>query len=1200
MVALYVGGVALLGACSPTDDAPSNVRSVVQRVDSADEVGGASITSPESSVSSSQPFHLQRNAAVAAGNGLSLVVWSELVGPMDEDVYAVRVRASDGAVLDATPLRIATGSAIQHQPAVAFDGTNFLVVWDELRQSTPQVYGTRVRASDGAVLDVPRHLSRNSYQGPPQFSPSVAFDGTNFVVTWEGYIVTDYGGSYNIQGIRVRPSDGQPIESVGFVVSRVENGGWSGLRSEVACGGGRCLVVWSSLWLSNGVNHGFELQGVRLEASTSRRLDSSPLRFTNTPGVKELYPSVASDGKDFLVTWQTGYGWTTTVGALSAARVRGSDGVPLEPSLTLAADHFSKANLTFDGSDYRVVYQRPWEGARQLVVTRVSPEGVVASGAEHVISTHQADSSQQVGIGATSKGRFLVAYGKYDGALGMERLRFREVVDLPNGEACSDGVPCQSGLCVDGVCCESACGGGAPNDCQTCSVAAGGSVNGVCGAVRADMGVVCRPASVACDVAETCDGTGVVCPADEASASEPDLSGDKCEDLPCDVANYLAALGPEALEPSIRQALLTKAEAACRAFQAGNTHAMQGQLWALSSQVRAQYGNGIPPALGDALLAALSGMFRPGMCVPVESPVLVEPEPLPTASTEQSLLPSPETLLPLSKPSGNQKGVVSASAGDVTLVVWSETDARGYQDIRAMRVRKSDGAWLDSTPLCIACGDTFTETDPSVASNGQDFLVTWSETDSRGSYSYSPSIRGRQVRGSDGAVLFPIMTIGYGYLGQRFSSVASDGKDYLVAWQGSQYRCVAVPWGSWLSCGYYYVITGARVSATGVTGSSFELSSNTVPSYGQGPVVAFAGGNYLVTWTGNTYAYGSERIYSTRVRASDSVVLDNPALLVASSGRNSSVTSDGSQFLVGWSTPAGEVRASRMGLEGTVLDSGGFLVGLGTWSNVLFDGTDFRVVRKQGQELRGVRVTREGLVVGDSEVVLTPSVSPTMVADGRPALANLGPGRFLVGYTQVVDTQSFATRGALRVVDDLPLGLACTQDAQCRSGSCVDGVCCESACGGGVGNDCQACSVATGGSADGTCSPVRADAAVVCRPSAVACDAAEVCDGGGFSCPADEPGASQPDLTCDKCQDTPCDVANYLAALGPELLLQSTGHSLQLKADAACRSFQAGKTAATEGHLKALLNEVRSQQGKTLSATVADTLIASLTDLLSN
>lgn len=137
MVALYVGGVVSLGACSPTDDAKSSqssspdVRTVLQRVVSAEQVGSASLISPESSVSSSQPFQAQRNAVVATGNGLSLVVWSELVGEADEDVYAVRVSASDGAVLDAEPLRIATGSPIQYMPAVAFDGTNFLVVWRE-------------------------------------------------------------------------------------------------------------------------------------------------------------------------------------------------------------------------------------------------------------------------------------------------------------------------------------------------------------------------------------------------------------------------------------------------------------------------------------------------------------------------------------------------------------------------------------------------------------------------------------------------------------------------------------------------------------------------------------------------------------------------------------------------------------------------------------------------------------------------------------------------------------------------------------------------------------------------------------------------------------------------------------------------------------------------------------------------------------
>ena len=89
-------------------------------------------------------------------------------------------------------------------------------------------------------------------------------------------------------------------------------------------------------------------------------------------------------------------------------------------------------------------------------------------------------------------------------------------------------------------------------------------------------------------------------------------------------------------------------------------------------------------------------------------------------------------------------------------------------------------------------------------------------------------------------------------------------------------------------------------------------------------------------------------------------------------------------------------------------------------------------------------------------------------------------------------------------------GRACTSSADCGSSSCVDGVCCASACGGGDTTDCQACSVAAGGTTDGTCTPVSA--ARVCRPSAGICDAAETCDGSSLQCPAN--ALASPGTTC--------------------------------------------------------------------------------------
>lgn len=80
-------------------------------------------------------------------------------------------------------------------------------------------------------------------------------------------------------------------------------------------------------------------------------------------------------------------------------------------------------------------------------------------------------------------------------------------------------------------------------------------------------------------------------------------------------------------------------------------------------------------------------------------------------------------------------------------------------------------------------------------------------------------------------------------------------------------------------------------------------------------------------------------------------------------------------------------------------------------------------------------------------------------------------------------------------------GASCTQGEECKSGFCADGVCCDSACGGGVADDCQACSVAAGAAADGACGPVNAG--VTCRTAHGMCDVAEACDGSDLACPAD-------------------------------------------------------------------------------------------------
>jgi hypothetical protein len=118
---------------------------------------------------------------------------------------------------------------------------------------------------------------------------------------------------------------------------------------------------------------------------------------------------------------------------------------------------------------------------------------------------------------------------------------------LPVGAACDDGLQCELGFCVDGVCCADTCGGGATNDCLACSVAAGGASDGTCGV---PSGLVCRPKAGLCDVAETCIVAAAVCPPDvgvlECSATPVPACSGSC--APVSVAGGLGAVGGVTVE----------------------------------------------------------------------------------------------------------------------------------------------------------------------------------------------------------------------------------------------------------------------------------------------------------------------------------------------------------------------------------------------------------------------------------------------------------------------------------------------------------------------------------------------------------------------------------------------------------------------------------------------------------------------------
>lgn len=177
--------------------------------------------------------------------------------------------------------------------------------------------------------------------------------------------------------------------------------------------------------------------------------------------------------------------------------------------------------------------------------------------------------------------------------------------------------------------------------------------------------------------------------------------------------------------------------------------------------------------------------------------------------------------------------------------------------------------------------------------------------------------------------------------------------------------------------------------------------------------------------------------------------------------------------------------------------------------------------------------TNRGAVYGFVRNGTTWSQQAKLVASDGAAADYFGNAVALAGGTTVIGAQgkkgpaSYPNPSVGGVYFGTLLatpGLGCENGAECTTGFCVDGVCCDTACGGGAPDDCMACIGALTGGTDGTCASLAAPVAstVVCRASGGVCDPAETCQSGSIACPAQVFAAT--DVTC-RAASGVCDVA---------------------------------------------------------------------------
>ena len=471
------------------------------------------------------PIHIsaaateQRQPNATFGGGQYFVVWEDVRSGSELGVYGARV-AADGTVLDPDGILVADRQFNEETPRVAASNTGYLVVWDDEQPRLnawpgSDLYAARVTFG-GTVLD-PDGIRLTTNDAASR--AVVASDGTDFLVAWHR---ENYPMSSNvIQALRLEGSTGLPLDARPLQLT--PTGG--GESPAVAFGDGKYFVAWT---------HGTDVRAVRI-APDGTLLDPAPGFVVATGG----YPSVTYDGEQFVVAYRR-FDSARNGFRMYVTRV-GRSGLVLDPNGILLAQNAIQSpdrsawraapQITFDGRDSIVVWPNAHDST-QLNGVWVRPDGLIF-GATMLAGQAPSRIYSPTIAGQGDGGHSLLAhsFGNAAPGFGAFRVTASVVTFLVNGLACTLDDECKSGSCVDGVCCDTACGDGDPNDCRACSVAAGAEVDGVCAPLAA--GTTCREADGVCDVAEACDGTNVVCPADgfvEAGTSC------RAADGACDVA----------------------------------------------------------------------------------------------------------------------------------------------------------------------------------------------------------------------------------------------------------------------------------------------------------------------------------------------------------------------------------------------------------------------------------------------------------------------------------------------------------------------------------------------------------------------------------------------------------------------------------------------------------------------------------------
>jgi hypothetical protein len=295
----------------------------------------------------SRSCDVQISGASAWVGNFFLTIWEE-----NQDIYGARIDRF-GNLLDPNTLRISTADEEQDAPDVASGVNDFMAVWEDHRNGDFDIYASRID-SGGLVRDstgIPIIVDPSS----DQRNPKIAFDGTNFLIVWHR-VLDSLNTMFKIEGKRI-DLDGGLIDFQPISITTGDKQRYA----DVAFGGGKYLVVWSdeNFWdiygtlvdIDGTVHPSFSIRtasGLQENpavasdgenflvvwedfgthwpdaniyasrvSSTGQVLDPGGIEIAYDYYTEE-HPSVTFDGRNYLVSWnkavwETGYLYTSRI-----------------------------------------------------------------------------------------------------------------------------------------------------------------------------------------------------------------------------------------------------------------------------------------------------------------------------------------------------------------------------------------------------------------------------------------------------------------------------------------------------------------------------------------------------------------------------------------------------------------------------------------------------------------------------------------------------------------------------------------------------------------------------------------------------------------------------------------------------------------------------------------------------------------------